>query len=108
MKIRNLLLAAVFPLFLGCGSDTHSFNDNQVIREATDLPDSFQEPVTAGDEESCQSPLTDPRDGTTLSFIRSSWPLADYQVPTGKYGVQNRELLRVNCKTGEVVGIVKR
>ncbi len=31
----------------------------------------------------------------------------DYSVPEGKYGVQKGELLRINCRTGEVLGIVK-
>lgn len=45
---------------------------------------------------------------TTSTFVRSGTALGDYEVPEGRYGVQQGELLRIECNTGEVVGIVRR
>ncbi|HWA17170.1 MAG TPA: hypothetical protein VG817_12095 [Gemmatimonadales bacterium] len=56
----------------------------------------------------CLSPLHDPRDGTKLILYRSYEGIGDYEVPDGKYGVGRRELLRIDCNTGEVRGIVGR
>jgi hypothetical protein len=81
------------------------------VRMATDVPERFESPAgTSMGNSACLSPLTDPRDGTTIimqtSFGKEG--VGDYVVPGGKYGVENGELLRINCATGEVVGIVKK
>lgn len=84
-------------------------------RDAVDVPARF-EPVdaslrlTPGDTlagSGCLSPLVDPRDGTRISFIRSA-DVGDYEVEGGRYGVGSGELLRIDCNTGRVVGIVPR
>lgn len=109
MKNGKLLCAALAFFFLvSCGTTSNSFTQEEVLRNATDTPAYFESPVKVPGERICKSPLTDPRDGTKISFLRASWPMADYEVPRGKYGVKGTELLRVNCETGEVVGIVKR
>lgn len=56
----------------------------------------------------CLSPLHDPRDDTRLIIRRSDNGVGDYEVATGKYGVQAGELLRLECNTGEALGIVRR
>jgi hypothetical protein len=56
----------------------------------------------------CQSPMVDPRDGTQVVFVRSQISVGDYSVPSGRYGVAEDELLRIECNTGNAVGIVKR
>lgn len=56
----------------------------------------------------CHRPLEDPRDGTRLVMQRSGADVADYAVPSGRYGVAERELLRVRCSTREPLGIVRR
>lgn len=82
-----------------------------VVRAAVDVPDRFEAPAnTKLGSNSCKSPLTDPEDGTKI-ILQTSFGeegLGDYVVPQGKYGVKSGELLRINCATGEVVGIVKR
>lgn len=110
MKTGKLLFAALFFLFFtSCGSTSNSFTQEEVLRKATDTPAYFESPaVSVPGERICKSPLTDPRDGTKISFLRASWPMADFEVPSGKYGVKSTELLRVNCETGEAVGVVKR
>jgi hypothetical protein len=109
MKPKKLLFTGFMLLFLvSCGSTSNSFIQKEVLRNATDTPAYFESPVSFPGERVCKSPMTDPRNGTKINFIRSSWPMADYEVPTGKYGVKSNELLRVNCETGEVVGIVRQ
>lgn len=105
MRLTILLL---FVLLVGCGTTSNSFTSQEVVRDATDTPAYFESPEAVPGEKICKSPLTDPRDGTKINFLRAQWPMADYQVPSGKYGVRSTELLRVNCESGEVVGIVKR
>lgn len=98
----------IFLLLMSCGSmSTPSMTDSDVVRMPVDAPDKF-EAATAFDGTSCVSPLVDPRDGTEITFVRSTSGMADYEVPNGKYGVRKNELLRANCTNGEVVGIVKR
>ncbi|MEG9326762.1 hypothetical protein SAMN04488034_102460 [Salinimicrobium catena] len=105
--MRSIILV-LFVLLVGCGTTSNSFNSQEVMRDATDIPAYFENPAAVPGEKVCKSPLIDPRDGTKISFLRASWPMADYEVPKGKYGVGSSELLRVNCESGEVVGIVKR
>lgn len=109
MNYKEILISGSLLFFLmSCGSATNSFTQEQVLRSARDTPAYFESPVSITGKRVCKSPLTDPRDGTSISFIRSQWPMADYEVPNGKYGVKSDELLRVNCDTGEVVGIVRK
>jgi len=56
----------------------------------------------------CQSTLFDPRDRTGVMLVRSAKGQGDYLVPVGKYGVRLGELLRLDCNTGRIVGIVRR
>jgi hypothetical protein len=81
------------------------------VRPAQDTPVRF---VTADDvapEDVCHTLLLDPRDQTPLRLHRSTQfgmsHRGDYDVPAGRYGVQRGELLRLDCATGEVIGIVR-
>ena len=106
-KIKVGFLQLFFMLIMtSCGSSYSSMKDGDVLRAAIDAPEHFKA-ATAFDG-SCVSPLIDPRDGTEITFIRSTAGMADYQVPAGKYGVKKGELLRANCQNGEVIGIVKK
>lgn len=107
----RLTLALVF--LLGCAST----GNWQLLptRPATDVPDRF-EPIdralrlTPGDTlagRGCLSPLIDPRDGATIRFVRSA-DVGDYEAPSGRYGVGPEELLRIECNTGRVLGVVGR
>lgn len=96
-------------LLLACGSGESASMD-AVIRPAVDVPDLFEPPLglSLGDN-ACKSPMLDPRDETEIMMIRSyGTGVGDYEVPVGFYGVQSGELLRLNCNTGEVVGIVRK
>ncbi len=109
MKINHFLLP-VFSLFLlttGCGS---SNTTAQLISRAPEnVPEAFvpREGVIF-DSTSCKSPLIDPNDGEAIMMIKSHTSYGDYLGTEGKYGLRKRELLRINCRTGEVIGIVKK
>ena len=94
-------------LFLSCGSGESTRNN--ILRPPFGAPDEFEaaDGITL-DDDSCKSPLIDPQDNTRIIMFRSWSGYADYKVPEGKYGVRQGELLRVNCETGEVLGIVRK
>ncbi|KFN43038.1 hypothetical protein [Arenimonas oryziterrae] len=52
----------------------------------------------------CRNPMTDPRDGTRLTLIRSKAGFGDYQTTTPKYGLTGDQLLRIDCRDGRPVG----
>lgn len=109
-KILSALALMALTVLFACGSTSQTYSMKPVVRAAVDAPERFEAPEgrTLGGN-TCMSPLTDARDGTKILMQYSfTEGVADYQVPTGKYGVEKGELLRVNCATGEVVGIVRR
>jgi hypothetical protein len=87
-----------------------------ILRDAEDVPNHFEprdpdERILPADTiagSGCLSPMVDPRDGTEIGFLRSDRNTADYAVPGGMYGVRAGELLRLECNTGKVLGIVRR
>lgn len=103
-----VLLVAV--LMSSCGSQTTTTSQRSVLRNATGITFNFEarEGMNLGDN-SCKSPMIDPQDRTEITMVRSYGNgLGDYRVATtGKYGVGEGELLRINCSTGEAVGIVR-
>lgn len=107
MEIRHLFFkAGILLLVMGCSG---SRTGDVMVRTAEDLPAGFETPAgTSWGGNSCRNPIVDPVDGTELILIQSQAGLGDYSVENGKYGVGRGELLRINCTTGEVVGIVKR
>ena len=98
-------------LLLSCGTSSATRSMTSIERQAVDVPDRFEAPTgVERTSNACISPLTDPRDGTTIRMITSfsGEEVGDYSVPAGRYGVEENELLRINCRTGEVLGIVRR
>ncbi len=104
-------------LLAGCAFGVGgSFPSDASARSAEDVPLRFEPPdprerVMPGDTiagNGCRSPMVDPRDGTRIVFLRSADQRADYAVAGGRYGVTEHELLRLDCNTGTVVGIVER
>ncbi|MCP9200625.1 hypothetical protein MKO06_11945 [Gramella sp. GC03-9] len=105
---RFLQFSILVIAFIINSCATTSFK-TKIVRPAERTPAAFI--TTEGmvlDGTSCKSPLRDPRDGTEIILVESIKGLGDYQVPKGRYGVSVDELLRVNCETGEVVGIVTK
>lgn len=104
-----MLLAMLF--FNSCA--TSHFSTDNVIRNAIELPQYFMVGTLSGTETSepqandgCRNPMVDPRDGTKLQLVRSNGDLGDYKVSNGLYGVGKNELLRLECSTGQAIGIV--
>lgn len=103
----------------GCASASGSiYPADAPARTASDTPDHFlvgtirpggplAEPQpNAG----CRNPMVDPRDGTRLTLAQSQrgegGEIGDYQVAEGRYGARSGELLRLDCGTGRVIGLV--
>jgi hypothetical protein len=55
----------------------------------------------------CVNPMKDPRYADELRFIYSR-DVGDYEIPPGRYGSNPGELLRIECNTGRVLGLVRR
>ncbi|GAA4324008.1 hypothetical protein GCM10023115_53060 [Pontixanthobacter gangjinensis] len=92
---------------MGCGS-SQSFEDKS-LSAASDVPEAFQpKQGVKFEDNACKSPLVDPRDGTEIIMVSAQGGKGDYRVPSGMYGVGNRELLRLNCNTGQVIGVVRQ
>jgi hypothetical protein len=51
--------------------------------------------------------MVDPRDGTEVRFLFST-SYGEYELPAGRYGARPGELLRLECNTGRVMGLVPR
>ena len=108
-----LLAIAAAGCSLGVGG---SFPSDASARTAVDVPHRFEpadpdDRIQPGDTiagPGCRSPMLDPRDGTRIVFLRSAGQRADYAVAGGRYGVNEYELLRLDCNTGTVIGVVER
>lgn len=109
---RRMAVAVLMPLLAGACATTSTFPvDSRDMRLAQEAPVHF---VTvdgaAGVANACVSPLVDPRDQTRLRLVRSGSVGAshrgDYAVEGGRYGVRAGELLRIDCGTGQALGIV--
>jgi len=99
---------------LGTGCASLGMGEPTTIRVASDTPDRFlvgeingpgtSEPAPGG---ACRSPMVDPRDGTRLTLERSREGHGDYIVDIGRYGARPGDLLRIDCATGQPVGLVR-
>ena len=110
-SMKALSIAVLVTLSLAaCASTSWPTEANSFA--ISDTPDHFLVVETATGTTSepsgpaCRSPMTDPRDGTRLTLIRSSAGLGDYQPDTPRYGLVANQLLRINCSNGRPVGSV--
>lgn len=105
-------IAMMLPLAAAACASTSTFTpDPAAMRPAENTPVQFvTEEGVAGVADSCASPLLDPRDLTRLRLVRSGSIGADHQgdysVTGGRYGVRSGELLRIDCGSGQALGIV--
>jgi hypothetical protein len=58
--------------------------------------------------EGCLSPLKDPKTGTTIILVRSESGVGDYLAPSGAFHIPDGKVLRLDCSSGEVLGLVRR
>lgn len=110
---RTSRLATVLSLAMLSACATSDFASSEPLRPARGAPDRFLVGSMTGTEtrepvpgKGCGSPMVDPRDGTRLTLVRSGEGQGDYEVPHGRFGVGRKELLRLDCSTGAVIGIV--
>jgi len=96
----------------GCASShVEGFPADASLRPLTDAPTQFALSASARTRLStdiCQSPIVDQRNGTSLRLERSVPGRGDYEVPAGHYGAQAGELVRVDCRTLQPIGLVRR
>jgi hypothetical protein len=110
-----LLIAAPISACVHTSAMSAEARDRLPIRRATRVPARFEPRnpalrLTPGDTiagSGCVSPMVDPRDGTEVRFVFST-SYGDYEVPAGRYGTGAGELLRLDCNTGRVIGLVRR
>jgi hypothetical protein len=110
----SLRLLAGIAVLTGCGMNSGPGSYKGRAAEAT--PSRFETdsnfariaPEDTLPGSGCLSPLHDPRDGTRVIMRRSEPRTGDYEVPEGKYGVGPGELLRIDCNSGEALGIVRK
>ena len=117
MRLLKRVLATVggatIALGGGCAARHGSHQTAPSAHAAVDVPDHFMVstahgPVEPKPDEGCRNPLLDPRDATLLILVRSAEGQGDYEAPPPRYGLRERELLRVECATGRALGIVPR
>ncbi|MEP6260604.1 MAG: hypothetical protein ABJ092_03420 [Gillisia sp.] len=107
-RVRILISISFIFLLMSCGPG-RSTAEGDVVRTAIDVPDLFEAPPgMAWGDNTCKNPIIDPMDGSELILVQSRDGMGDYRVSGFKYGVNRGELLRINCNTGAVIGIVKR
>lgn len=109
--IRSLAAAALVLASGACGNTSLNY-PTAVLRPAMDAPERFvredSSPITGTPGSAmCHSPILDPRSGARLVMERAYQGSGDYSVPADRYGVGARELLRVDCATGQAVGVVR-
>jgi len=108
MMPRGLFPLACVVLGTGCLTGSGgNFPADASARPASATPRTFLFAAPL-DPARCQSPARDPRDGTSLTLVRSNAGRGDYDAPAGHYGVMPGEYLRLECGTGSVIGIVAR
>lgn len=112
-------LAVLVCLMLasGCALGMRStYPADAPARTASDTPARFMIGSATGETseprpgDGCRNPMIDPRDGMRLTLVLSQrgpeGEIGDYEVPGRRYGVRAGELLRLDCSSGRVVGIV--
>jgi hypothetical protein len=111
VRPATFVAAAAVALGLGgCMAGMQRGGTAAELRPAQDVPTQFVTSDGVAAEDACRTTMLDPRDQTAVRLVRSArFGMSyhgDYDVPAGRYGVQANELLRLDCATGEVVGIV--
>jgi hypothetical protein len=111
MRPPRLIVPAFVVLLAACAAMQRGPSD-ALLRPAEDTPASFATSDGATPADGCRTTVIDPRDQTTLRLARSAQYgmsfRGDYEVAGGRYGVRAGELLRIDCTTGEVLGIVRQ
>lgn len=110
-RLRCCRIIMLLPLIGACASSGGSPWTGRDVRSPQDVPVQFVTDDGTAAESGCRNPLLDPRDQSRIRLVRSTAMgetyIGDYEVTGGRYGVGARELLRIDCGTGEPLGIVQ-
>lgn len=113
-SLRTVAAALGCVALLGIGCASLGMGEPTTIRAASETPDRFLVGEIDGPGTSdptpgtgCRNPMVDPRDGTRLTLDRSSEGQGDYIVDIGRYGARPGDLLRIDCATGQPIGLVR-
>ena len=102
------IITLIFLIALAGCKSSDTWSDSAVYRTLDSDPVISYPIGMEPSGELCDSPLIDTKDGSMLILMRHSNGLGDYQVQQGKYGLRSGELLRIDCKTKDIIGIVSR
>jgi hypothetical protein len=109
--IRTAVCVLTSVVIAACGAAMQRGASDAVLRQPQDPPARFVTADGVASEDGCRTTMVDPRDQTWVRLARSAQYgmsyRGDYEVTSGRYGVQQGELLRLDCSTGEVIGIVR-
>jgi len=116
-RIATALVVLLVTGLLGCSHRAaETMPGPEAIRPASNAPERFEpgnrrsllEPADTLVGSGCLSPLIDPRDRGVARLVRSAGGIGDYAGPPGRYGAGLDELLRIECNSGKLLGIVPR
>ena len=71
-------------------------------------PDQLVAPADTLVGSGCLNPLVDAATGTRITLLRSGSGIGDYQAPSGAFGIPDGKVIRIDCNTGQVTGLVSR
>ena len=92
----------------GCATGGGGYPLDGEVRALDHAPLLLSQAVAPDRSGACQSPVRDPNANLTLTLVRSSSGLGDYRpAPVDAYGLRVTELLRVDCRSGRVLGAVR-
>ena len=101
-------IAALIVVVALAACASMGFPADATARPAAEVPERFDGADESPSAPACRTLLVDPRDGAELVLVRSLEGRGDYEPPVGRYGVGAHELLRIDCDTRRVIGIVDR
>jgi hypothetical protein len=108
---RSVAIAFTILLPAACSGMQRTGSSEAVLRAAQDVPSAFTTPEGVMPEDGCRTTMVDPRDQSPIRLVRSAQHgmtfRGDFEVADGRYGVREGELLRVDCATGQTLGIVR-
>ena len=94
-------------LLAGCATGASRYPSDETVREVVRAPLAITGAVAKDASGACQTPLVLPSAKVTLTLERSYGGRGDYRLnPADAWGLRVTELLRVDCRTGRVMGAV--
>ena len=105
--MMRVLLGGVLVVASGCATGASRYPGEETVRELARAPLAVSGAVASDASGACQSPLVIPSARVTLTLERSYGRRGDYRPnPADAWGLRVTELLRVDCRTGRVLGAV--